>query len=181
MNAQLPINTIFFDRDGVINNVVIRDIGVSAPRVFSEFEILSEFENFHAATSALPLKRFVVSNQPDVSRNLLPAAELDKMTDELKARFAFDEVMYCTHDNHHECSCRKPKSGMITHLLQKYNLDSKRCILIGDSYKDVLAGQGAGVTTILVRRDYNPNQQCRPEFIVDNLREVLNIITFEQG
>jgi D-glycero-D-manno-heptose 1,7-bisphosphate phosphatase len=174
------IDTLIFDRDGVINEVVIRDGVISSPRALSEFQLLPDFIEFHESVRTAVARRFVVSNQPDVSRKLLPVEELDAMTEVLGERFAFDEIVYCTHDDKHDCSCRKPKHGMITYLLEKYSLEPARCLMIGDSRKDILAGQAAGVTTVYVRRGYNDRLDCQPEFIVDNLRGILNIVGFQR-
>lgn len=175
------IDTVFFDRDGVINEVVIREGVVSSPRSYAEFQLLDEFAQFYAALQPFNLRKFVVSNQPDVNRSLLLQEELDRMTSELSSRFQFDEIVYCTHDDIDECLCRKPKPGMLEQLVRKYGLQRERCIFIGDSKKDVLSGQAAGIRTIYLRRGYNLKLACQPEFIVDNLREVLSIIRFAEG
>lgn len=171
------ITTVFLDRDGVINDVLMRDGIVSSPRHFAEFTVVPEFVDFHRQISKFPLKIFVVSNQPDVSRQLLPVEELAKMTAEMQRQFNFDEIVYCTHDDSDQCPCRKPKPGMITNLLDKYKLSCKEAIFIGDSEKDVAAGKAAGVPTICLRRDYN-TAGLQAEFIVDQLLEVLDLIEF---
>ena len=177
MNQRKPIDAIFFDRDGIINEVVMRDGIVSSPRCCAEFQIAPDFIELHAALRQHSVKMFVVSNQPDVSRKLLPAHELRQMDDEMKRQFAFDEIVYCTHDDSHGCECRKPKPGMIISLLNKYNLSPKRVVFIGDSKKDVEAGRAAGVTTIYVQRGYNSEAEGA-EFTVHSLREVLEVVTF---
>ncbi len=171
------INTLFLDRDGVINEVLMRDGTVSSPRHFSEFTVMPEFVAFYRQISKFKLRIFVVSNQPDVSRQLLPVEELEKMTAELKRQFKFDEIVYCTHDDSHQCSCRKPRPGMINDLLEKYQLSCKEAVFIGDTAKDVAAGKAAGVTTICLRRNYNADG-LQAEFIVDRLVEVLDLIQF---
>lgn len=172
------IKTIFFDRDGIINEVVIRGGLTSSPRCLAEFELLPEFEELHRELVPLKLNMFVVSNQPDVSRELLRQEELDDMAALLKARFRFGEILHCVHDDYHLCSCRKPKPGMILSLLEKHALPAGECVMIGDSCKDILAGQAAGVTTIYVRRSYNSDARCKPDYSVSRLLDILSLGIF---
>lgn len=170
------MNTIFFDRDGVINDVVMRDGLVSSPRTLSEFCLRSDFMATYEKIRAFDLNLFVVSNQPDVSRSLLSEEILAEMTKLLDERFRFTEVVYCLHDNEEQCLCRKPKPGMLNYLVEKYNIDRCKAIFIGDSKKDVLAGTGAGIRTVYLRQPYNQELGCEPDFIVDRLVEILPIL-----
>jgi D-glycero-D-manno-heptose 1,7-bisphosphate phosphatase len=139
--------------------------------------VLPEFVEFYERLPKHKVKLFVISNQPDVKRNLLESNELTLMDQQLKRQFSFDEIVYCTHDDSDCCECRKPKPGMIISLLQKHGLQRDRAIFVGDSKKDVGAGKAAGVTTVYVRRGYNPDA-AGAEFTVDSLREILDIVTF---
>jgi D-glycero-D-manno-heptose 1,7-bisphosphate phosphatase len=170
------LNTIFLDRDGVINEVVLREGVVSSPRSLDEFAIRPEFIEFHEQLEPDRFNLFVISNQPDVARELLDPLELAAMTAGLE-RFNFREIVYCLHDDRQQCQCLKPKPGMITSLLDKHGLDKSQSILIGDSKKDILAGQAAGIRTVYLKQAYNQQPGCQPEYIVDSLREILGIIT----
>jgi len=170
------VNTVFFDRDGVINEVVLRAGLVSSPRSFDEFRLRHDFVATFEKIRNRDISFFVVSNQPDVSRGLLSPATLAEMTQLLQERFKFKEVVYCMHDNHDQCLCRKPKPGMFNYLVEKYALESARAIFIGDSAKDVLAGSAAGIRTIYLRQKHDQLSGCQPDFIVDSLAEILPII-----
>ncbi|CAN5185105.1 HAD family hydrolase [soil metagenome] len=170
------MNTIFFDRDGVINDVVMREGLVSSPRTISEFQLRPDFIAAYQQICNFDLGMFVVSNQPDVSRELLSAESLNGMTAILDERFNFKEVVYCIHDNHHQCLCRKPKPGMLNYLVEKYDIDRAKAIFIGDSSKDVIAGAAAGIRTIYLRNLYSKLVDCQPDFIVDNLEQIVAII-----
>jgi D-glycero-D-manno-heptose 1,7-bisphosphate phosphatase len=169
------IKAIFFDRDGVINDVVVRGATVSSPRTFSEFHVLSEFASFFEQVAPMVAHTFVVSNQPDLSRKLLSLDEHNKINARLKEQFAFREIVYCHHDDSDQCQCRKPKPGMILELLSKYMLSPHECIIIGDRTKDILAGQAAGIKTILYRQSYNASVTCKPDFVVDSFSDVLSL------
>jgi len=171
----MTIETIFFDRDGVINEIVLRGSLVSAPREFEEFHIREDFSSFY---QNLPpaLNLFVVSNQPDVARGLLPIKVLEQMHNRLQSEFAFKEIIYCMHDNEANCECRKPKPGMISDLMNKYKLTTKTAIIIGDSEKDILAGKAAGIKTVYLKQDYNPTPRCNPDFVISKLSDMLKIV-----
>jgi D-glycero-D-manno-heptose 1,7-bisphosphate phosphatase len=170
------LKTIFLDRDGIINDVVMRDSGISSPRTLAEFRITDDFPQLYSQIRDFDL--FVVSNQPDVSRNKLDEEVLNKFNELMGEQFNFREIIYCTHDDSHQCQCRKPKPGMILSTLAKYELDANEAIIIGDSYKDILAGQSAGIKTIYCRRSYNATISCKPDFVVHGLTEVLTLPCF---
>jgi D-glycero-D-manno-heptose 1,7-bisphosphate phosphatase len=170
------LDTVFFDRDGVINEVVLRAGLVSSPRTLDEFRLRPDFISAFQQINNFDLSLFVVSNQPDVSRGLLSQAALTEMTESLQERFKFKEVVYCVHDNQDQCLCRKPKPGMLNYLVEKYAIDRAKAIFIGDSAKDVLAGSAAGIRTVYLRQFYNQPSGCQPDFVVDSLEEILAII-----
>jgi D-glycero-D-manno-heptose 1,7-bisphosphate phosphatase len=170
------VNTVFFDRDGVINEVVLRAGLVSSPRSFDEFRLRHDFVATFEKIRNRDISFFVVSNQPDVSRGLLSPATLAEMTEALDARFKFKEIVYCLHDNNDQCLCRKPKPGMLNYLVEKYRVDCARAIFIGDSAKDILAGSAAGISTVYLRQKHNQPAGCQPDFFVDSLAEILPII-----
>jgi D-glycero-D-manno-heptose 1,7-bisphosphate phosphatase len=172
----MQLKTVFLDRDGIINDVVMRESGMSSPRALSEFRITEDFPQLYERICKLNL--FVVSNQPDVSRKLLDEEVLNKINESLNGQFAFREIIYCKHDDSFNCECRKPKPGMILQTMNKYSLKAHEAAIIGDSYKDILAGQAAGIRTFYCRRSYNSTISCKPDVIVDGLRELLELPCF---
>lgn len=174
----MAIKNIFLDRDGVINEIVMREGKISSPRSLSEFSIRKEFAEFHQQLIGKNLNLFVVSNQPDVSRRLLKQDDLAAMTSQLDC-FQFKEIIYCVHDDSHNCLCRKPKPGMITRVLDKHGLAPEESLLIGDGKKDILAGQAASIRTIYLKRSYNPALDCQPDYIIDTLADAVGIIMHE--
>ncbi len=171
------IKNIFFDRDGVINNVVIRDSRVESPRSIKEFSVKEDFLKFYDQVQQKDIKLFVVSNQPDISRNLMNNHELELMNDVLNSRFNFAEILYCKHDDKDNCTCRKPKPGMLNHLIQKYKLKKHESIFIGDSWKDMEAGKSAGIKTVFLSQPYNSELGLKTDYVVSNLFEIIHLIT----
>ena len=49
-----------------------------------------------------------------------------------------------------ECDCRKPRPGMLLRAAEAFGVDPARCVTIGDSDRDLEAGERAGVPSLLV-------------------------------
>jgi D-glycero-D-manno-heptose 1,7-bisphosphate phosphatase len=147
---------IFLDRDGIVNDVILRGNIVSSPRSLGEFKFRGDFLSF--AKDVDKMKNFyLVTNQPDIKRNLLEWADLKNMHDKVMNVLSFKEIIVCPHDNHDNCSCRKPKPGMILDAISKNNLKYDECLMIGDSLKDIEAANSAGIASFMLAAHYNSN------------------------
>ena len=71
---------------------------------------------------------------------------------------------------------RKPNPGMIYKAQKEYNLNLKKSYVVGDRYKDILAGKRANCKTILINKKYNSSSQVEPDFKINNLKDLLKII-----
>mgnify|MGYP006418440159 CR=1 FL=1 len=170
------MKNLFLDRDGIINEVIIRNNKVSSPRTFEEFKIRDEFKLFYDQIKSLNLNIFVVSNQPDIARSLMDKKVLEKIDKKLFKHFNFTEICYCTHDDKDHCPCRKPKPGLVLNLLHKYNLNKGDSFLIGDSHKDIFAGNNAGIKTVLLKTSYNKNNECFPDFTITSFLNIMGTL-----
>lgn len=170
------IKNIFLDRDGVVNEVVIREAKVESPRKFIEFKIRQEFKDFYEEIIESDFNLFIISNQPEIARNRMEIKDLDLMTAQLKSEFNFLEISYCLHDDSDNCNCRKPKPGMIINILERYDLLKNESIIIGDSIKDINAGKNAGLITVLLQTDYNKDIDIQADYRINKLTEIFNIM-----
>ena len=100
-------SAIFFDRDGVLNDLVNRDGGLYSPQNFTDFKIADNALEITKFTSSKGFLNIVLSNQPDISRGTLMMDELNQMTELLLNKLVIDEVFYCKHDDSDKCKCRK--------------------------------------------------------------------------
>ena len=156
-NKVLLKKAIFFDRDGVLNEPIIVNGRAFAPKKLKDFKIYSE---------AIGVGRGIISK--DI---------LEKMHDQLKKILPIDEIKVCTCID--ECECYKPNPGMLLEAANKWELDLKKCYIIGDSWRDIGAGYNAGCKTILIDRKYDMPMPYKPDIIVNSLKEaekkILNI------
>lgn len=173
---MIKINkAVFLDRDGVINEVVFHDSEKpSSPWRFEEFKLIEGIKNPLEELSSVGFYLFIVSNQPDISRGYVEAGTTEKINNVIYGRFPVKDILTCPHDDIHNCSCRKPKPGMLLELAKKWKIDLKKSFLIGDNWKDMEAGKASGCTTVLLDKPYNKavKVDCR----VRNLEDAVELI-----
>ena len=150
---------IFIDRDGVINKVIMRNEEPSSPWKLEEFEIFPNVKECLETFKEMGFLNIVFTNQPDISRGFLKMEDLEKMHKIISETLPVDEIKFCPHDNKDNCSCRKPKPGLILEAVKKWSIDLKKSYVVGDGWKDIEAGETVGCRTFLLRREYNKNRR----------------------
>lgn len=174
---------VFFDRDGVLNRVVMRGGEGGAPPVVGSPRALSEFELAEGAAEVVDRLRgagflvFVVTNQPDIARGLLDPAELTAMSARLRVEIGVDEVVACPHDDRDLCGCRKPKPGMLEELATRWGVSLGSSYMVGDTWRDMEAGRAAGCRTVLVRWPYN--EGVAADVVVESVAAVADLLLLE--
>ncbi len=127
----------------------------------------------------------VVTNQSGIARGYLDEARLEQIHDRMKRLLSdegvrLDRVYYCPHLPEEDCSCRKPKPGLIHRAAQDYGFEEKKAFVIGDKHCDIDLGRAVGATTILVRSGYGAelesDENMRPDHVVDDLVSAAEII-----
>ena len=138
----------------------------------------------------------VVTNQAGVARGYFEESLVLDVHDRLRAVLEeggarLDGVYYCPHHPsvgaapyHTVCACRKPGTGMLERARDEMGIDLTRSFMVGDTIKDIEAGQRAGATTILVRTGYGRGEiehhsaswDVRPDHIADDLFEAVTWI-----
>jgi len=166
---------IFLDRDGIINEVIIKDGKPFSPRNIEEFVLLLGIDEFLKISKRFGFLNIVITNQPDISRRLLEISELNKMHKIIMDKLPIDDILVCIHDDMDNCDCRKPKPGLILKAAEKWNIDLSKSFMIGDRWKDVGAGKSAGCKTILL--DALHNRDITADYRVRSILEIPEIIS----
>lgn len=174
-------NAVFLDRDGVI----IENVDTYV-RSWSDVQILPGSLDALARLKSSPYKVVMVTNQSAVGRGIIQpsvAEEINKRLVRLieDAGGRIDGVFMCPHAPQDECSCRKPKPGLLLQAASHLSIDLASSILVGDALTDIQAGQSAGIkTNILVRTGRGKNQselpaarELDPFFVFDSLDDVI--------
>ncbi len=146
---------IFFDRDGVLNDVVWRDGKPASPRSPDELLLADDCREVVSRLKSAGFLTFVVTNQPDVRRGLMTATALEAIHRRLAEHITFEEIACCPHDDRDRCGCRKPRPGMLLDLARRWSVDLAASWMIGDQDRDTACGQAAGCHTALLIRSYN--------------------------
>lgn len=167
---------VFLDRDGVINNAVIRDGKPYPPSGLAEIRINPGVESGLNALHKLGYMLILVTNQPDVSRGRITRESVEAIHTFLQEKLPLDAIMVCYHDNHDQCDCRKPKPGHLLEAAKKFNIDLSQCFIVGDRWSDVEAGKRAGCKTIFIDNGYIEQQPDTPDFSVNSFDEAVEII-----
>ena len=181
---------VFLDRDGTIIQQVELLCSPSGVRLLSgAVQAIKTINDLGYAV-------VVATNQPVVARGMATPADVDAVHELIFRRLAgrgarIDAFYYCPHHPQANikkyrmvCGCRKPAPGMIFAAAKDLGIDLKRSFLVGDSTRDVLAGNRAGVSMILVRTGHGGSDlwhyEGTPNFIAQDLRRAVKIIQREK-
>ena len=167
---------VFLDRDGVINKAFVKNGLPFSPPSFNELKILTGVKESIFRLQKLNFICLVVTNQPDVSRGKIEKKTVIKMNNYLKKELKLDDIFVCYHDDHDNCKCRKPKSGLLLEAQKKWNIDIKESYMIGDRWKDIEAGARIGCKTIFIDHNYKEMKPKDSNFITDSLLNAVHLI-----
>jgi len=164
---------VFLDRDGVLNEPVVRRGRPRPPETTAALRVLPGVREVCRELSGAGLALVCVTNQPDIARGTQDLATVTAMNEHLRALLGLDEVVVCPHDDDDGCVCRKPRPGMILDAARRLHLDVSHSITIGDRWRDIEAGRAAGTWTVLVDYSYTERRPDHPDLIVKGLEEAV--------
>jgi D-glycero-D-manno-heptose 1,7-bisphosphate phosphatase len=174
----MTIKTIFLDRDGVINQE-----GNYLYKV-DDFKFIDSVFNTCKYLTALGYKLIIISNQSGISRGFYTHDDYMKLTNWMiqqfnKNKVSILDVFHCPHSPDANCTCRKPKPGMLFEAEKKHNINMKKSWMIGDKETDIVAANQAGIfNTILVRSGHKIDEEnSNAKFILDSIHTSEKIIT----
>lgn len=184
---------VFLDRDGTI---------IEDPGYLSDPEQVKLLPGVDLAIKSLRQAGYaivVVTNQSGVARGMLSEERLAAIHTTLRAKLAdkqapLDAIYYCPFHPEgtvaefaSESDHRKPAPGMLLTAAAEMGLDLAGSWMVGDSPRDVSAGQRAGCRTVrILHPDTRPpelkspdQEEFQPDATVRNLVEAARIILRE--
>jgi D-glycero-D-manno-heptose 1,7-bisphosphate phosphatase len=167
---------VFLDRDGVLNEVELRNGTPHPPAGVEQLRLLPGVVGACHRLRQLGFALVVVTNQPDIARGKQTRDEVDRMHHALRARLPLDDIVVCAHDDVDDCPCRKPRPGMILDAAARLGLDLAESVCIGDRWRDVEAGKRAGVMAIFVDRGYDERRPTDADATVTSLPAAVEVI-----
>lgn len=141
---------IFLDRDGVICEN--REEYV---RSWADVAWLPGSMDALRRLAASPFLIVVVTNQSGVGRGVLAfetALEIQRrIEEEVRASGGrIDRTYLCPHTPAENCTCRKPKPGMLLQAIRELDIDPSQSYMVGDALSDIEAGRAACVARSLL-------------------------------
>jgi len=145
-----PIKLVILDRDGTINHDSVEfiksaDEWVPLPGALEAIARLN-----HAGWHVV-----LATNQSGLGRGLFEVSALNdihsKMHQQLTALGGrIDAVFYCPHTADDGCRCRKPATGLLEQIAERYGMNLKGVPMVGDALRDMQAGAALGCELHLV-------------------------------
>jgi len=167
---------VFFDRDGVLNEAIIRNGDPHSPNRLDEFRIVPGAREALVSLRKAGYLLIVATNQPDVARQLQQQSVIEMMHERLKEDLPLDDIRVCYHDDCHHCGCRKPAPGLLLGAAREWGIRLSGSYMIGDRWKDVEAGRRAGCKTIFLEHPYNDNEPRAADYYVKSVLEAAQFI-----
>ncbi|WP_343673572.1 HAD family hydrolase [Chitinophaga sp.] len=182
---------IFIDKDGTL----IQDVpyNVDPDQIVLEQHAGRAMQLFSEQGFML----VVITNQSGIARGYFKEEQLAGVQQKINAllrayNVRLDGFFYCPHHPQGtirpyavDCSCRKPRSGMLKAAAEKLNIDLTNSWMIGDILHDVEAGNQAGCRSLLVNNghetEWTITPQRRPVYIASNLLDAAQFIIKVNG
>lgn len=174
---------LFLDRDGIIN----LDHGY----VCHSDQIVFVDGIFDLCRHAYSLNYLiiVITNQSGIGRGYFPETTFQHLMDWMKIVFLgqgcpITQVYFCPYhpteglgSYKRDSLWRKPQPGMILAAEQDFDLNLQGSVLVGDSARDIAAGQVAGVgCNLLYAQNLDNKESVSPTAIVSCLSQVKSYI-----
>jgi D-glycero-D-manno-heptose 1,7-bisphosphate phosphatase len=138
---------VFLDRDGVINSdeghyyiYRVEDYRINSG-IFEGLKMLQD-DGF---------KLIVITNQGGVAKGEYTLNDVELVHQHLRKELGnhgivLTDIYFCPHhESVSACDCRKPSPKMILDAMAKHQIDPQQSFLIGDSKRDIEAGDKAGL------------------------------------
>jgi D-glycero-D-manno-heptose 1,7-bisphosphate phosphatase len=177
-----PRKVLLVDRDGLINE---------RPPQACYLDRIEDIRFIDSSVEALSVlgsegfKFIIISNQAGIGRGVLAADAVKRVNEFIVAHLAeagadVIGIYVCPHSWDADCTCRKPKPGMLTRAAREHDLYLPKTVFVGDDTRDVEAGHAAGTQTMLIQ------EQCDTEVIptlgvFTNLRAALPALRAAYG
>jgi len=151
--AWSAVQTVFLDRDGVINEKAPEGDYVRRPE---DLKLLKGATQAIARLNRAEVRVVVVTNQRGVARGLYTADDVRAIQCTLEKLLAADRAhldgfYFCPHDVG-ACNCRKPLTGLFEQARADFpEIDAASSVMIGDSLSDIEFGRAVGTRTILIK------------------------------
>lgn len=188
-NLKNKQKAIFLDRDGTINTFI--------PYLNNknQFSLIDGVCDAIKRINQSEYLCIVVTNQPVIARGEAALEDVNEIHKKMETLLAesgcyVDDIYFCPHHPDKgfaneikelkiDCSCRKPKIGMLLQAQEQYNIDLSKSIVVGDSDNDIQMAQNAQCHSVLLCDELKDKQKIHkssPNLITKDLNTAINLI-----
>lgn len=167
---------VFLDRDGTIN--------INQP------EYVHKIKDFKFTSYVIPAlqklsetgyKIIILTNQSGIGRGYFKEKDFKELNqwmlkDLNRKNIKINKVYFCPHHPRDNCSCRKPKLGMLMQAVKDFDISLDNSWLIGDKKEDIIMGREVNVKTIKIGERMPKEIKLEPNYYVKNLLQAVKII-----
>ena len=148
IKQETLVKAVFWDRDGVLVEVIDEpNWGIRPPWTIEEFRFKPDAKLSIDLVKGRGFKSYVVTNQSDIEIGKLQESTLHYFNKMLKNWLHIDDVRYASSKS---SPYYKPGNRMIEDLISIHNVDREKSWLVGDRWKDIVAGKRSGLKTIWI-------------------------------
>lgn len=172
---------IFLDRDGTLNYSLKKKNSnkIRPPYKLSELKFYKDIAELKKYSKKYLL--IVITNQPDIKKGKQNSKFNNYINSKLKKIIPIKKIYtcYCL-DKEKNCTCYKPKPGMIFKAQKKYKINLKQSYVIGDTWRDIGSAINSGCIPILIDRKHHKSlikiKKYKPDFVIKRFIELKKII-----
>lgn len=181
---------VFIDRDGTLAHEV------GYVNHVSRFRLYPWAVDSVRLLNRAGLLAVVVTNQAGVARGYFPESLIAEVHALMKAALdaggaRLDGIYYCPHHPsageppyRQDCTCRKPRPGLLHRAAQELGIDLARSWVVGDREADVDLARSVGARSVLVKTGYGrgellwhaPSWPRPPDVVAEHLLEAVERI-----
>jgi D-glycero-D-manno-heptose 1,7-bisphosphate phosphatase len=171
---------VLFDRDGTLN------VGPPPTTFVTRLEEFIPIPGAIEAVAKLCRAGWRVAmctNQSCIGQGIVSREMVDRINRECARLLelhggSFDGIYVCPHRPDENCPCRKPRPGMLLDAARDHGYDLLRSYFVGDSLRDLQAGEAAGATPLLVMTggDEHARAEQPPDRVFTDVPEAVDWI-----
>lgn len=137
----------FLDRDGTL---IYEPTDTHQIDSLDRLKVLDGVIEGMQKLQSMGYKLILVSNQDGLGTASLPLEKFETPHQKMLEIFAekgihFEREFICSHFLRENCSCRKPKTGLVDNFLKEYGIDREDSVMFGDRETDKQFAQNLGI------------------------------------
>src|SRR5450759_2965403 len=126
------VKTVFLDRDGVLDDALVRDGKPFSPMSIAEVVIPHDVPDALTLLQRSGFRLVLVTNQPNIARGTQSRESVYAINRHLQECLGLDAAEVCDHDDVDNCDCRKPKPGMLLRAAKRDRIALAESFMVGD-------------------------------------------------